>query len=77
MSVAAYLRALWPAASGTAVMAAAVLGLRQLTDGRLAAPLALALNAAVGVLVYAGFGLIAHRDRIDVIRRTIRESRPA
>jgi PST family polysaccharide transporter len=77
MSAAAYLRALWPATSGTAVMAAAVLGLRQLTDGLLAAPTALALNAAAGILVYVGYGLLVHRDRLEVIRRTIRGSRPA
>lgn len=75
LTVGGYLRALWPALSGTAVMAVAVLLTRALTDGALARPLALALDVGVGALAYLGFVAAAHRARVAAIRRVLRESR--
>lgn len=72
-----YLRALWPAASSTSIMAAAVLGARALADDRLATPVALSINIAVGAVAYVAALGLAHSQRIRSARDFIRNGTSA
>lgn len=68
----AYLRAFVPSVTGVVLMAGAVIGLRQLQPagwGRLAA---LALDIAVGALVYAGSLLLLHRAHVLQLVQRVR-----
>ena len=67
-----YLRALWPAVSSTAMMAAVVLGTRGLLDNHLARPAALAVNIAAGAIAYGATLLLVHPQRIRAARDFIR-----
>lgn len=63
LPVRSYLRALWPAASSSAAMAAVVLGLRSLLP--LETPwAALLLEVAAGALTYLAILYLVHRDRM-------------
>lgn len=59
-----YARNLWPAASGTALMAIAVLAVRSWMPPATAPRLKLAGEIGVGVVVYAAVMLLLHRERI-------------
>lgn len=72
-----YLRALGPAALGTGIMAAAVLGVRSLTPGDWPVPAALALHVLTGALVYAGIAYYARRERLRSLWELFRELRRA
>jgi hypothetical protein len=61
-----YGRALWPAASCTAVMALAVVGMRELIDHRVAPPVALAVSIATGAVVYAAALAMLHPRRVGL-----------
>jgi hypothetical protein len=64
LSPRAYLRALWPAASGTAVMTIAVLVVRYWLPGDLDMRARLVSEVAVGAASYALVMLACHRERI-------------
>jgi O-antigen/teichoic acid export membrane protein len=67
-----YLRALWPATSGTAVMAVAVIGVRALVHHHAPAPVALAASVATGALAYVAALVLMHPQRLRVAREFIR-----
>ncbi len=64
LSAWAYLAALWPALSGTAVMAAAVLAVGVLSPGEWTPSLRLAAKVGVGVITYGLVCLALRRERL-------------
>ncbi len=76
LTVRAYLKALWPAASSAVLMVAAVLAAHFLAKGW-SASLQLAVQAAVGVLTYGFAVLIFHRGRLLALRETMHSGRVA
>lgn len=70
-----YLRALWPALSGTALMAAAVLGTRATTPASLPPSLRLALEVVIGACVYGAFIRLAHAERVRAFSAFVRSTR--
>lgn len=78
-----YARNLWPAASGTAIMAIAVLALRHWLPDGLDLRVKLVSEVTVGVAVYALAMFVLHRERIRACiapllgKRTVRESSEA
>jgi teichuronic acid exporter len=78
LSAKAYVVALWPALSGTALMAAAVLGVAAFGGSEWAAGPRLAVQIGAGVISYGLACLVLHRDRLtsfyDLLRATRRGS---
>jgi PST family polysaccharide transporter len=70
-----YLRNLWPVASGTALMTAAVLGARAALPAGADARVVLAVQVATGVATYAAVMWLLHRDRIRAFLSLIRRER--
>jgi len=68
LSPRAYFRALWPALSGAALMAAAVLVVGVLSPGGWTPSLRLAAQIGVGVLTYGLACVVLHRERLDAFR---------
>jgi len=64
LSPKAYLLALWPALSGTALMAAAVLAVEVLSGSAWTPSLRLAAQVAAGVISYGLACLLLHRERL-------------
>jgi O-antigen/teichoic acid export membrane protein len=64
----AYGRALWPAASSSGLMAAAVLGVRELLPPGLPRGLQFGTLIGTGVMVYLGALVLFHRERIRAVR---------
>ena len=64
LSVPNYLRALWPALSGCALMAAAVTVARALVPPEFATGIRLALEVAAGAIAYSACLLLFHRKRV-------------
>jgi PST family polysaccharide transporter len=64
----AYLGALWPALSGSALMAAAVLAVGVFGDSEWTPGLRLATQIGVGVLTYGLACVILHRERFEAFR---------
>jgi PST family polysaccharide transporter len=75
LSPRAYLRAIWPATSGTAVMAAAVIATRYVLPAELDIRARLVSEVAVGVAVYAVMMLTFHRKRIQAAIAPLRSAR--
>jgi O-antigen/teichoic acid export membrane protein len=74
LSWSAYGRALWPALSSTAVMMAAVLGVRLLLpdgDDTRTMALRLIVSVVVGILSYAAMGLGAHGARMRAFQSVL------
>lgn len=61
---AAYFASMWPAASSTVVMAAAVLGVRSLLGSQASDVVRMSVSVAVGVVSYGGALWLIHRRRI-------------
>jgi len=75
-SLAAYLRSLAPATTGTCAMIAAVIGVKLLVSP--AHPVVrLALSVLVGAGTYVAIIWLAHRDRVEAFRALMREIRNA
>ena len=74
VSLGAYLRALWPALSGTLVMAAAVVGARLVGA---ALPLAgrFAIEVAAGIVAYGAVMWLLHRTRLRAFLELLRALR--
>jgi PST family polysaccharide transporter len=70
-----YLAALWPALSGSAAMAAAVLALRHLTPAAWPATLAFALHTVTGAATYAAVVWFFHGHRVRAFMGLLREVR--
>jgi PST family polysaccharide transporter len=70
-----YFRALWPAASGTALMAAAVLATRYWLPDTLDIRVKLVSEVTVGVVTYAVTMLLVHRERILAAIAPLRAAR--
>lgn len=75
LRVMAYLRALWPAASGSLVMAAVVLALKAGMGVAGSSTLRLAALIAAGALAYGAMLFIVHRARVASFVRLIRQLR--
>jgi hypothetical protein len=71
-----YLKALWPAARATLVMAAAVLTIALFVTSTWPLPLVLLLKCAVGAAVYIVLVWYLHRDRLRAFRAMVRGRRP-
>ena len=71
-----YLKALWPAARATLVMAAAVLAIALFITGTWPLPLVLLTKCAVGAAVYIALVWYLHRDRLRAFRAMVRERQP-
>jgi ABC-type transport system involved in cytochrome bd biosynthesis fused ATPase/permease subunit len=69
-----YLRALWPAASGVAVMAAIVIAVGALAAAWAPTP-RLILEVAAGAISYVGIIAIFHRERMQSAIRLVRATR--
>ncbi len=75
LSLRAYLVALWPAASATALMAAVVLAIGMLSDGERAPGLRLATQVAAGAITYGLACLVLHRERLRAFRELVLAAR--
>jgi O-antigen/teichoic acid export membrane protein len=75
MSRSAYVRALWPAVSATAVMAGAVVAAKLAVSGRWNVYGRFAVEVLVGAGVYAAAVLWMHGGRVRAFRRLLSESR--
>ena len=75
LSTRRYLVALWPAASGCLVMAAAVESVDLIGLGPAPRLLSLIVKILVGALAYAAAMLLLHRKRLAMVRGTIRTIR--
>jgi len=76
MNVGAYLRALWPAFSGVAVMVSVILSVRYLFP--VTAPIgSLAIDIGAGAAAYSVMLLTVHRERIRSLRRLLAMARGA
>jgi len=73
MKVSAYLRALWPAVSATAVMAGAVIAVRLAEPGQWNLYVRLASEVLMGAAVYAAATLWMHGARVRAFRRMLVE----
>lgn len=71
----AYFRNLWPAASSTAVMAAAVLAAEALLPAGAGARIRLGAYVATGVATYAAMMWLVHRERIRAFAALLRSAR--
>ena len=67
-----YLRALWPAGSSSIVMAAAVLGVRQLLPAHLPPGLELGASTAAGAVAYAATLWFGHAGRVRAVIQLVR-----
>lgn len=70
-----YLLSLWPAALGSGVMAVVVIAVAGLLPHDLPRVATLAIESGSGALTYALFMLVAERDRVQVLRRMMKELR--
>ena len=75
LSPRAYLMALWPAVSGTALMAAVVLAVGVLSGGAWTAGLRLAAQIGAGVISYGLGCLVLHRERFEALRELVTAAR--
>lgn len=75
MPVSDYLRALWPAISGTLVMSGAVIGLRVALADALPLAARFGVLSLAGASAYAGMLLLAHRGRVLGALAHLREMR--
>lgn len=75
MPVSDYLRAMWPAVSGTLVMCGAVTGLRALLPDALPLAARFGVLALAGATAYFGTLLLAHRERVLGALAHVREMR--
>jgi len=75
LSLAGYVKALWPAAEATLVMAAAVLALRWATPGGWPVSVRLVTQVLTGVGAYGGTLYLAHRPRVRALWALVRELR--
>jgi len=71
LSPRAYLAALWPALSGTALMAAAVLAVGVLSPSGWTPGLRLAAQVGAGVITYGLTCVVLHRARFEAFRGLI------
>ncbi|HXE56836.1 MAG TPA: lipopolysaccharide biosynthesis protein [Gemmatimonadales bacterium] len=71
----AYLAAMMPAAGAAATMAVAVLGVHHALPEALPRAIRLALDVAVGVLVYGGVILALRRERVRLLVALVRDRR--
>jgi PST family polysaccharide transporter len=70
-----YLRALWPALSGTLAMALVVIVVRILATGSLPVPLRFGAEVATGAVTYLLLIWLLHRPRIDAFRSLLADMR--
>jgi len=75
LSPRAYLRALWPALSGSALMAAAVLAVGVFSGSEWTAGLRLAAQIGAGVLTYGLACVVMHRERFEAFRELVMAAR--
>src|SRR5438067_2381926 len=75
LSPRAYLAALWPALSGTALMAAAVLAVGVLSPSGWTPGLRLAAQIGVGVITYGLACVVLHRERFEAFRELVMAAR--
>jgi len=75
LSPGAYLGALWPALSGSALMAAAVLGVGVFIGSEWTAGLRLAAQIGVGVITYGLACVVLHRKRLEAFRELVKAAR--
>ncbi|HEX6047714.1 MAG TPA: lipopolysaccharide biosynthesis protein [Gemmatimonadaceae bacterium] len=75
LSASRFVRALWPASSGTAIMAAVVLLLRSWLPDSIPVALRLVALAGVGAAVYGGYMLAAHGARLRAYRDNVKLAR--
>src|SRR6266513_591011 len=75
LSPRAYLMALWPAVSGTALMAAVVLAVGVLSGSGWTAGLRLAAQIGAGVISYGLGCLVVHRERLEAFRELVAAAR--
>ena len=75
LSPRAYLEALWPALSGTTLMAAAVLAVGVLSPSEWTPGLRLAAQIGGGVLTYGIACVVLHRERFEAFRELVMAAR--
>ena len=75
LSFGGYVAALGPAALGTALMTAVVLGVRSLTPAAWPLPFLLAIHAAAGAAAYAAFAWFWERERLAALWTLCRQLR--
>ena len=75
LSPRAYLRALWPAVSGSALMAAAVLALGVLSPSEWTPGLRLAAQIGAGVFTYGLVCVVLHRKRFEAFHELVMAAR--
>ena len=75
LSPKAYFQALWPAVSGTALMAAAVLAVGVLSPSTWTPSLRLAVQIGVGVITYGLVCVVLHRKRFEAFRELVMAAR--
>ncbi len=75
LSPKAYLEALWPALSGTTLMAAAVLAVGVLSPSEWTPGLRLAAQIGGGVLTYGLACVVLHRERFEAFRELVMAAR--
>ena len=75
LSPRAYLRALWPALSGSVLMAAAVLALGVLSPNEWTPGLRLAAQIGAGVFAYGLACVVLHRKRFEAFRELVMAAR--
>lgn len=71
----AYLRALWPAASSSVIMALVVLAVMAVLPPGAPAGVRLAVEVAAGAAAYAATTFVLHRARLRAFLRVLREAR--
>ncbi len=75
MSATEYLTALWPALSGTAIMALGVMAVRSTLGSALPVVASLAIQIATGVLTFGAVALLLHRQRLRSYLSIVRSLR--
>jgi PST family polysaccharide transporter len=75
LSATEYLRALWPALSGTALMAAAVLAVQVASGGRGSPGIRLGAQVGAGAISYGLACLVLHRQRLAAFRELVAAAR--
>jgi PST family polysaccharide transporter len=75
LSPKAYVAALWPALSGTALMTAVVLAVRALSGSDWPAGLRLAAQVGAAMITYGLACLVLHRERFEAFRELVRAAR--
>lgn len=77
LRISAYLEALWPAISSSAVMCAVVFGVQRGTAGRWPRGVLLGLQVGAGALTYGLMCFTVHRRRLQVFLSVVRNARRA